>query len=298
DKSDIEDAFAAVYTTSNNHKIIYFGGDRISNSGSENTAFWFLQKAVGEKPNTSGGFTINSGCPLTGQQTAAQPGKDKCLTPQGQTTGVNMSTGGSCTESDNGVGKPSTDAGGDVLIVSAFSIGGTQPTTTAYEWVGVGNAPKSLCITSKCSVIKISKEEPGCEPEGLGSEPVCAITNQNIQYAKCPSGGSCVAGNAEPIKSPWLYTEKSSDTASSGASVCTVASNKMCPGAYFEGGLDLTALGLGEECTASFTMDTRSSASVDASLQDLAVGQLGKCESSIETTAGTAAGSVPTEIEK
>src|SRR5262249_36946257 len=52
DKSDIENAFAAVYTTSNNHKIIYFGGDRISNSGSENTAFWFLQKAVGEKPNT------------------------------------------------------------------------------------------------------------------------------------------------------------------------------------------------------------------------------------------------------
>jgi hypothetical protein len=69
----------------------------------------------------------------------------------------------------------------------------------------------------------------------------------------------------------------------------------MCPGIYFEGGLDLTALGLGEECTATFTMDTRSSGSVDASLQDLAIGELGKCESSIETTAGSPASS---KIEK
>jgi hypothetical protein len=92
DKSDIENAFAAVYTASNNHKIIYFGGDRISNSGSENTAFWFMQKSVVEKPNLASGCTINSGCPFTGEHTAANPGADNCLTPQGQTTGLNMST--------------------------------------------------------------------------------------------------------------------------------------------------------------------------------------------------------------
>src|SRR5262249_34812653 len=149
----------------------------------------------------------------------------------------------------------------------------------AYEWVGLGKAPKSLCVTSKCSVIQISAVTPGCDPTVTVIDPVCAITNQN------PATG--IAGNTpEPIPSPWIFGEKSSDSSTSGADKCTVATNKMCPGIYFEGGLDLTALGLGGECTSSFTMDTRSSSSVDASLQDLAIGQLGGCVTTVTTKAG------------
>jgi hypothetical protein len=292
DKSDIENAFAAVYTVpagaphEAGHKIIYFGGDRTSNSGSENTAFWFLQDAVTENPNTVNGCTLSSGCGFTGSHVPADPGADGCLT-QGSLSIQLVTVGGvkagtsPCTETD-----ATPDTGGDVLVVSAFTVGGTQPNTTAYEFVGVGNAPKGFCVTSKCSVLQITPVVSGCDPN-TQNDPVCAITNQNVKYASCPSGTPvppCVAGNPEPIPSPWTYGEKSSDTATSGASKCTVATNKMCPGIYFEAGLDLTALGLGGECTSSFTMDTRSSASVDASLQDLAIGQLGSCGSSLSTT--------------
>src|SRR5262249_40625415 len=168
--------------------------------------------------------------------------------------------------------------------------------TTAYEFVGQGAAPKAFCVTSKCSVLQITPVVSGCDPN-FNDDPVCAITNQNIKYQTCPPAAGnppvlppCVAGNAEPINSPLTYSEKSSDSSSSGPDTCTVAANKMCPGIYFEGGLDLTALGLGGECTSTFTMDTRSSGSVDASLQDLAIGQLGSCTSSLSTTPKNGAG--------
>jgi hypothetical protein len=302
DKSDIENAFAAVYTAPANapheagHKLIYFGGTRTSNNGSENTAFWFLQNPVSEHPNTASSCTLGGGCHFDGSHVAANPGADGCLT-QGSLSIQMVTVGGvkagtsPCTESD-----ATADTGGDVLIVSAFSVGGTQPNTTAYEFVGQGAAPKAFCVTSKCSVLQITPVVSGCDPN-FNDDPVCAITNQNIKYDTCPPASGnppvlppCVAGNAEPIPSPWIYSEKSSDSSTSGADKCTVAANHMCPGIYFEGGLDLTALGLGGECTSTFTMDTRSSGSVDASLQDLAIGQLGSCTSSLSTTPKNGAG--------
>ena len=47
------------------------------------------------------------------------------------------------------------DTRGDVLIVSAFTSGGTEPGISAYEWVGAGNAPPSLQVTNDASVVPI-----------------------------------------------------------------------------------------------------------------------------------------------
>jgi hypothetical protein len=300
DKSDIENAFAGVYAASNGDKLIYFGGDRTSNSGDENTAFWFLQNPAAESPN--GACTSNSGCPFTtdgkslaqggtlATHVAASPGSDNCLVPQGKdgvaNAGISFVTGGACTGVSTG------DTYGDILVVSAFTGGGNEPNTTAYEWIGNGfakGASTAFCGTSSCTTIKILDTSPGCSPT-LTGDAGCAVTDQTVQGTSCPTNattGACVVGNATmPTQSPWIYTEKSSDNTNSGVNSCTTAANKMCPGVYFEGGLNLTKLGLQSECTSTFVMDTRSSQSVDSSLQDLAVGQVGSCTASISSKAG------------
>src|SRR2546428_2607807 len=52
DKDDLEHGFAAEYNittgTYAGHKVLYFGGDRFSNEGDANIAFWFFQAGVSE----------------------------------------------------------------------------------------------------------------------------------------------------------------------------------------------------------------------------------------------------------
>src|SRR5204862_5038694 len=125
------------------HKIIYFGGTRTSNNGSENTAFWFLQKAVSEHPNTATGCTLNAGCHFDGSHVAANPGADGCLTQgslsiQMVTVGNVKAGTGPCTATDS-----TADTGGDVLIVRAFSVGGAQANTTAYVFAAGVTAPSA-----------------------------------------------------------------------------------------------------------------------------------------------------------
>jgi hypothetical protein len=294
DKSDIENAFAAFYTATNSDKLVYFGGDRTSNSGDENTAFWFLQNPAIESPCSN---ITGSGCPFTtdgkalaadnsnaAMHVAANPGPDNCLVPQGQSgmanAGISFTTGLACTGSSVG------DSYGDILVVSAFTGGGALPNVTAYEWIGNGfakGASTQFCGTSSCTTIKILDTTPGCT--AAEDTAACAITDQGV--ATPPSAS--VPGNPLPTPSPWVYTEKSSDNCTSnscGANKCTVAANAMCDGIFFEGGLNLTKLGLQSECTSTFVMDTRSSQSVDSSLQDLAVGQVGSCKASLTSKAG------------
>jgi hypothetical protein len=138
---------------------------------------------------------------------------------------------------------------------------------------GLG-AKSGLCVTSDCSVLKTLDNNPGCSPaSGTFGDAACAIVNQAVLYPSCPATATCIAGNTIPTPSPWLFTEKDG------------TSNAFQAGDYFEGGLNLTALGLQNECTSSFLMNTRSSQSVDSALQDFALGQVGSCSSKISTTA-------------
>ena len=72
---------------------------------------------------------------------------------------------------------------------------------------------------------------------------------------------------------PWTFTDKG-----------TGSSNPQ-QGEFFEGGLNLSDLGFGDTCFASFLVNTRSSQSVDSVLHDFALGQLGSCETTLTTAA-------------
>jgi hypothetical protein len=310
DKSDIQNAFAAQYTVNSTEcptpkdaahlgcnvgdKVIYFGGDRTSDSGDENTAFWFLQSPAVESPN--GACTNSNGCPFTtdgkslanggtlAHHVAANPGPDHCLfNPANPNLSIYFPTGGACPQSVL-TSEPDGDTYGDILVVSAFTGGGVEPNVTAYEWIGANSgygsakgADTSKCGTTTCTTIKILSVNKGCNATDSG-DPACAITNQAAQTG--------IVGQPQPIQAPWAYTEKVGDNGQSGANTCTTAPGKMCPSIYFEGGINLSALGLQSECTSTFVMDTRSSQSVSSSLQDLAVGQVGSCTTTLSTKAG------------
>ena len=157
-KNDITHAYAAEYvcntaacTTQNiaGHKLLYFGGDRLSNNGSANLAFWFFQDKVTETangPETPPTTCVtSSGCPFGGQHTVG-----------------NVSLGGSTP--------------GDILIISAF---GPKAAINVYEWVGVGNATKP-CFTNSCSLQPLLVGSSACDPLATG-DAACAVVNDTTQ---------------------------------------------------------------------------------------------------------------------
>jgi len=70
----------------------------------------------------------------------------------------------------------------------------------------------------------------------------------------------CAEVNDVPTASPWAYTPSQG------------AANIFPKGALFEGGVNLSQLGITNVCFASFLAETRSSTSVDATLKDFVTG--------------------------
>ena len=65
-------------------------------------------------------------------------------------------------------------------------------------------------------------------------------------------------------------------------------------GEFYEGGINLSLLGLGSECFASVASESRSSTSTTATLKDFVLGNFGSCPSSLTTTPKTGVGgSIP-----
>jgi hypothetical protein len=148
-KNDITDGYAAEYTATTTRngvtagdKILYFGADRFSNSGSANIAFWFFQHSVAPTPGSgpNGTCTSGSGCPFTGTHTVG-----------------NVSLGG--------------NTPGDILVISAF---GPKAAINVYEWVGTGNAT-SPCFTNNCSLEPILVGGQACED--VTNDNACATVN-------------------------------------------------------------------------------------------------------------------------
>jgi hypothetical protein len=257
DKDDLEHGFAAEYLCSNvpgctgtsTDKFIYFGADRFTNSGDANIAFWFFQKQVKLDGNgaTTDVCTNGNGCSFTGTHTQHGPGLDGITCYPGQ-------TGGSCP------GAGADDTRGDILVVSSFTHGGTEPGISLYEWVGVGNAPANLCVTNDCSVVPIpvpgANSADGCLTAGLTGDAGCALVNTS---AIDPGG--------------WAFSDKAN------------GAGQIQTSEFYEGGLNLTQLGLANECFSSFLVNTRSSQSVNAELHDFVLGQLRSCVPGLTTVA-------------
>ena len=147
---------------------------------------------------------------------------------------------------------------GDIFILSAFTKGGGTSTIRVLKWVG-NHAPTEC--TPPASV------DPKSDSTTFPNGSLCDIT------AVPPGGTSAGSGivNGGPITVNWPYAQKGG--AACGAGPCSIPQQ----GLFYEGGIDLTNLGLTNTCFSSFLLETRSSADVDAVLKDFALGTFNTC---------------------
>lgn len=120
-------------------------------------------------------------------------------------------------------------ANGDILVQSNFSNGGTISTVTVFEWIN--GALQQIASGGDCV-------------PGSSGDAVCATVNQDAD----PSGNVA----------PWPYAPKPNEG----------APGFFPHGTFFEGGIDLTALGLTDFCFSTFLAETRSSTPFDSVLKD------------------------------
>jgi len=159
---------------------------------------------------------------------------------------------------------PGQHVDGDVLVLSNFTGGGSNTNIRVFQWNGPGGAiAGSGDINGTLDLIGGTEDDPAdcVGPPSVGDgDPFCATVN------------------IAPEDSPWAFDPKS-------------GANDIFPvGHFYEGGIDLDFLDLGDECFASFLAETRSSASVDATLKDFVGGSFESCESSVTTTPSDANG--------
>ena len=154
---------------------------------------------------------------------------------------------------------------GDVLIVSEFTNGGGVSNITAYRWVG---GPNPLVVFAQAS------GNGGDCKTALGADVLCATTNSG------PNPFNTT------IDTPWLSADATLGVGKTG---------KIVPPDFFEGGIDITrafAIGGGgaaPSCFNTFIGDTRSSATLTATLFDFALGNLGECKTELSTQENAAA---------
>jgi hypothetical protein len=137
---------------------------------------------------------------------------------------------------------------GDVLVLSDFTQGGTQPTITIYQWVGSGGTDGSLDFIAG----------------GIVSPATCGIAADD---------DFCAIVNTDAETSPWDFLNKSGQT-------------DFAHGELYEGGVNLSAPVFGDladECFSSFVVETRSSQSVTATLKDFVAESFEDCTAEIAT---------------
>lgn len=145
---------------------------------------------------------------------------------------------------------------GDLLLLSAFTQGGGTSTIRILEWVGsVPDNPGQLDTLAnrqaRCSALGGTLDATG--------DVLCDITGPG-------TAGEAFVNKANTT-AVWPYTPKGK----------SCGTNCIPVGASFEGGINLTDLGLAAECFSSFLVETRSSQSVSAVLKDFALGTFNTC---------------------
>lgn len=122
---------------------------------------------------------------------------------------------------------------GDILILSDFTQGGVITTIRVFQWHSPGGSINGTL-----------------DQVGIGVD--------------CTAAGSpkffCGEVNSSPQTAPWDYVPKAG------------TDGTFPNGGFYEGGVNLTALGIADACFASFLAETRSSPSVDATLKDFVQG--------------------------
>jgi hypothetical protein len=147
-----------------------------------------------------------------------------------------------------GTGFTGLHKNGDVLIISDFSNGGTTSTISVYKWNSAVSGNLQLLQTSTAAN--------------------CITAAANDAF--------CGLVNAGTITMPWSFADKSA-----------TPNNGALNGEFYEGGINLSTLGLSGECFSSVASETRSSTSTTATLKDFVLGQLQNCSSSLTTNVST-----------
>jgi hypothetical protein len=148
---------------------------------------------------------------------------------------------------------------GDLLVLSDFSNGGGTATIAVYEW------------------------NPGCTKAGqvvdgktCGDANLLTLASSNT--AKCVGTATtdnfCGIVSPGTITMPWTFNDKTPGG----------TANSALNGEFYEGGVNLTALGLGDRCFSSVASETRSSTSTTAVLKDFVIGGFGECTAGLHTT--------------
>jgi hypothetical protein len=149
---------------------------------------------------------------------------------------------------------------GDLLVVSAFTNGGSVSTIDVYRWT----------ITA---------------PDTVGAlDPTPKAHGVDCRAPATPIGdAACAVANTADITTPWLTA--------AGKNV----GHTLKTAEFFEGGLNLTKSDLGGKCFNTFIGDTRSSQSLTATLFDYAGGVIGECTSETVTTPSIATAQIPAD---
>jgi hypothetical protein len=153
---------------------------------------------------------------------------------------------------------------GDVLVISDFSNGGTTSTITVYAW-------DPTCKKTTGSTAGTCGDA-NLRNKGTSTNANCASAGPNDQF--------CGLVNAGTVTMPWPFTDKSG-----------TPNNGALNGEFYEGGVNLTALGLGDKCFASVASETRSSTSTTATLKDFILGSFGTCGAELTTQQSVSGGS-------
>jgi len=163
-------------------------------------------------------------------------------------------------------GNPAKHTIGDILILSNFVQGGGSSNVQVYK------------------VVKIT---PGPCPAGsvettAGAGDICT---QQIVNGTAGANGVCNSAGAFPADAACAATNGTVITALDPDFVPKSGANtgQYATVGFFEGGLDLTAVGLGNECFPTFAVETRSSQSITAVLKDFTLGRFENCEAAIRT---------------
>ena len=276
DKNDLTDGYAAEYTCKGSEtnsvplcsgtagdKLLYFGADRYGISGSANVAFWLFQHRVVEHSNAgapAGQCTDNGGCLFTDQN-----GNSVSHKVGNVSLGGTLGTG--CDPASLAAHPTNVCTPGDLLVIGAF---GPHATLNVFEWVGPNNATKnyngtSQCFTAVCSLQPLLVDTNGdCGPSGAGS-------NDN----------ACAVANTTVAPSPWILPQKNIQGKAVGDQFNTDTVHGLST--FFEGGINLTGLGVGGACFSSFLINSRSSAAGDSELHDKILGSFQRCSPALTT---------------
>jgi hypothetical protein len=169
-----------------------------------------------------------------------------------------------------GTGFTGVHKNGDLLVISDFSNGGGTSTITVYSW------------------------DPTCKKTTGSTAGTCG--DANLRNLGTSTAANCATsptpapfcGIVNPVNgtaAPWPYADKT--TVGPGH-----PANTYLNGEFYEGGINLTALGLGGECFATVGSETRSSTSTTATLKDFVLGGFAPCGSKLKTTPSVGAGGV------